>query len=198
MVHSTVIDRMDFKKITQQLIVQRYSANTISTYVSCLERFKQYLDTSNSCTIDDASIQSYLFMLVSKNYSISAQNQHINAIKFYLEKVLKEKRKTYYIDRPRRNKKLPTVLSEQEVQLILSQISNLKHKTIISLIYSCGLRIGEVIQLKITDIDSTRMLIHIRNSKGAKDRMIPLADNLLVLLRNYYKTNQSRIYSMGR
>ena len=82
---------------------------------------------------------------------------------------------------------LPTVLSEQEIQLIFSNIKNLKHKAILSLIYSSGIRIGEALNLTINDLDSDRMLISIRRGKGEKDRMVPMASNVLKLLRVYYK-----------
>jgi len=125
--------------------------------------------------------------LVAKGYSRSSQNQHINAIKFYLEKVLKQKQKSYYIERPLKKRMLPTVLSEQEIQLIFSNIKNLKHKAILSLIYSSGIRIGEALNLTINDLDSDRMLISIRRGKGEKDRMVPMASNVLKLQRVYYK-----------
>ncbi len=87
----------------------------------------------------------------------------------------------------RRERKLPDVLDINEVKEILSNIKNLKHKTIISLIYSCGLRISEAVNLKVTDIDSERMMIKIVQAKGKRDRYIPLSEKMLYLLREYYK-----------
>tara|TARA_Y100000385_G_scaffold209985_1_gene217819 strand:+ start:3141 stop:3965 length:825 start_codon:yes stop_codon:yes gene_type:complete len=184
---------MDFIKIKQQLNYKRYSTNTITTYISCLQKFNKYV-CQNALQINEGVIYEYLLLLVEKGYSRSSQNQHINAIKFYLEKVLKQKKQVYFIERPLKKRKLPTILSENEIQQILSQISNLKHKAILSLIYSCGLRIGETINLKIKDIDSERMLICIRNGKGEKDRIVPLAKNVLHLLRSYYKAYRPVIY----
>lgn len=177
---------MDFYIIKRQLKYRKYSTNTIDTYISCLKRFQYFIESSDT-EINEQSIKEYLLYLSEKNYSRSSINQHINAIKFYLEKVLNQPRRTYYIDRPRKEKKLPSVLSKAEVQKIFRQVENIKHKTILTLIYSSGLRISELINLKIEHIDSDRMLIHIKDSKGAKDRMVPLSIKVLELMRSYYK-----------
>jgi len=184
---------MNFTSIKQKLKYKRYSPNTISTYVSCLDQFNRFIQ-KKGLQINEATIYQYLMSLVEKGYSRSSQNQHINAIKFYLEKVLKQESKTYYIERPLKKRKLPVVLSENEIQRILSNIRNLKHKALLSLIYSCGLRVGEALNLKINDLDSDRMLISVRNGKGEKDRMVPLASNVLKLLRTYYKQYQPSDY----
>jgi integrase/recombinase XerD len=184
---------MNFTSIKQKLKYKRYSPNTISTYVSCLEQFNRFIQ-KKGLQINEATIYQYLMSLVEKGYSRSSQNQHINAIKFYLEKVLKQESKTYYIERPLKKRKLPVVLSEKEIQLILSNLGNLKHKALLSPIYSCGLRVGEALNLKINDLDSDRMLISVRNGKGEKDRMVPLASNVLKLLRTYYKQYQPSDY----
>ena len=110
-----------------------------------------------------------------------------NGLKFYYEKVLDKPVEKYYVPRPRKEKKLPEVLSEQEVTKILKQIKNLKHKCIIYLIYSAGLRLTEAVHLKISDIQSDRKQIFIRSAKGNKDRYVILSDIILELLRKYYK-----------
>ena len=184
---------MDLYKIKRQLKYRSYSESTVETYLSCLIRFNDYI-TLNQLEINEQTIKNYLYDLSNKNYSRSTVNQYINAIKFYLEKVLRQKRQTYYIERPKKEQKLPIVLSKEEIQKIFHQISNIKHKAMLTLIYSAGLRISELIHLKIEDIDSERMLIHIRDSKGAKDRMVPLSANVLVLLRNYYREYSPNIY----
>jgi site-specific recombinase XerD len=130
---------------------------------------------------------------VKKGYSKSSQNQYINSIKFYYEKFLEREKQYYFIDRPIKDKKLPIVLSKEEVQCLFNQLYNLKHKTILVLIYSCGLRISELINLKINDIDTQRMLIQIRNSKGNKDRQVQLAEQIHQLIKRYnneYKPKQ--------
>ncbi|MCK9400098.1 MAG: tyrosine-type recombinase/integrase [Bacteroidales bacterium] len=128
-----------------------------------------------------------LYLIEHRDISISYQNQSINAIKFYYEQVLGRLVKSYHIQRPRRERKLPNVLSEEEVQMILNNTDNLKHKAILSLIYSAGLRRSELINLQPTDIDSKRMYVIIRGGKGNKDRYSILSEKVLILLRKYFR-----------
>ena len=117
----------------------------------------------------------------------------INAIKFYYERVLKGERKTYLIDRPKKEKTLPTVLNEEEIKLLLNKTENLKHKAILMMAYSAGLRLGELINMKIKDIDSKRMQIRVEQAKGKKDRYTILSNKMLAILREYfvrYKPNE--------
>jgi len=110
----------------------------------------------------------------------------VNALKFYYGSMLKKKF-FYDIKRPRKDKKLPVVLSKEEVAKILSYVDNLKHKAILMLVYSAGLRVGEVVKLKPENIDSKRMLIHIKGAKGRKDRYTLLSETTLNVLRQYWK-----------
>ena len=176
------------QQIQQRLIIKRYSSSTVSTYMSCLTHFFNFHKTKDIETLSKQDILYYLESLVKKGYSKSSQNQYINSIKFFYEKFLEREKQYYFIDRPIKDKKLPIVLSKEEVQLIFNQIENLKHKTILVLIYSCGFRISELINLKIKDIDSQRMLIQIRNSKGNKDRQVQLTNQILCLIKKYYKS----------
>src|SRR5690606_1084581 len=116
-----------------------------------------------------------------RKVSSSYQNQVINAVKFYYEKVRKGVRKEYIIDRPFKERQLPEVLSEEDVLKIMAEVHNLKHKAILLIIYSSGLRISECVNLTIKDIDSNRKVIHIRNAKGRKDRYSLLSDKILDL-----------------
>jgi site-specific recombinase XerD len=126
--------------------------------------------------------------------SISQQNQIINAIKFLYEKVLDKKYDKINFQRPRKEKHLPQIIDRDFLLDKINQIQNLKHKAIISLAYSVGLRVSEVINLKIEDIDSKRMLINIRQAKGKKDRIVPLSRNILEILRKYYVRFKPKIY----
>lgn len=126
--------------------------------------------------------------------SVSQQNQVINAIKFLYEKVLNKKYKKVDFSRPKAEKKLPQVIDGNFILARIDKIKNIKHKTIISLAYSVGLRVSEVINLKIEDIDSARMIIHIRQAKGKKDRIVPLSQNILNMLREYWKANRPKVY----
>jgi site-specific recombinase XerD len=182
------------REYLELLTRKRYSQNTIKTYTCYFREFIRYFDDRDLKSISSAQIKKYLLELVQyKRISTSQQNQRINAIKFYYEKVLGRKKTVYYFERPKREKKLPVVLSRDEIKLLLTNTFNLKHKCILMTLYSGGLRRSELIKLEIGDIDSERMLIRIRNSKGNKDRYTLLSKQLLAMLREYY-----RIYRPSR
>ena len=126
-------------------------------------------------------------LVVDKKVASSTQNQAINAIKFYYEQLKGETRKRYSLERPLKEKKLPEVLSEEEVAAILRSSENIKHKTMLYLIYSAGLRRSELINLTPQDIDSKRNVIVVRGGKGKKDRQTLLSKTVLVMLREYFK-----------
>ena len=174
-----------FLELLQQ---KRYSESTIKTYTSYFRQFQDYFSDYDLKQISIDQINSYILELINdRNISPSQQNQRINAIKFYYEKVLGRTKEFYHVERPRRERKLPTVLSKGEVYLLLNQTNNLKHRCILTTIYSAGLRRSELIQLKLVDIDSKRKLIKIRGAKGKKDRYSILSNTLLNLLREYYR-----------
>jgi site-specific recombinase XerD len=151
-------------------------------------QFQAYFTGYNLKQISSEQINSYLVELINHNdISPSQQNQRINAIKFYYEKVLGTSKVYHKLERPKKERKLPTVLSKQEVSLLLNVTGNMKHKCILTTIYSAGLRRSELLNLKIEDIDSNRKLIRIRGAKGKKDRYTLLSDKLLLILRKYYK-----------
>ena len=131
---------------------------------------------------------NYLHYLVEvKQVSTSNLNQLLSAYRILIVDVLQREWQEFDIRRPKLEKRLPAVLSQKEVKRIITGISNLKHRTFISLIYSCGLRVSELTGLKIKDVDSARMLIHIRSGKGAKDRYVMLSKKILLMLRDYWK-----------
>ena len=166
---------------------KRYSESTIKSYSAYFKDFMHYFSETELKEITSQEINAYLLELIDKwDISTSEQNQRINAIKFYYEKVLRNERHVYEIDRPRRESILPDVLSKAEVGAILSATGNLKHKTLLAVIYSCGLRRSELVQMKIKDVDSKRMMIKITGAKGKKDRYVQLSEGLLNLLRQYY------------
>ncbi len=177
----------------EQMKMRRYSQNTIKAYTSALSRFLEFNADWEPEEIEPDRIRAYILHLVEEtDVSASYQNQAINAIKFYFESVLGRSLDPIAIQRPRKAKKLPTVLSEEEVASIFKQIENIKHKCAIYLIYSAGLRRSEVLNLKPTDIDSKRNCIVIRDAKGNKDRITLLSQKALLLLREYYKQYRPR------
>ena len=182
------MDSSEAIKLTvRKLESQRYSIKTIKTYSSLLKYFFKHFKGINPEEITKDEILNYMVYLVDKGYSISLQNQVINTIKFFYEKILEYPREYYCVERPRQERKLPIVLSRKEVKAIIDNTHNIKHKSILMLTYSAGLRVGEVLNLMVKDIDSKRMFIHIRSGKGKKDRVVPLAEHALFLLRKYYK-----------
>ena len=169
------------------LLRKRYSPSTIASYTKYIRDFMRYFEGEELKAIGYNQINGYLLELIkNKNISISQQNQRINAIKFYYEKVLGRKKEYYQISRPRKESKLPTVLTLEEIELLFKVILNQKHKCILMTIYSGGLRRSELINLKIKDIDSARMLIKVCGAKGKKDRYTLLSKRLLSELRSYY------------
>jgi len=175
-------------KMKMQLKLEGYSPRTIKTYLLHIKQLVAYYGKEpQSITADE--IEKYLLYLIDeKQVSHSYVNQAVNAIKYFYGKVLKQPIKIKHLPRPKKSKKLPVVLSEQEVLRILGQIRNLKHQAIIMLIYSAGLRVSEVVRLKIKDIDGDRKMLWVRGGKGAKDRYTLLSEIALETLRNYYKT----------
>lgn len=156
----------------EHLVKRRYSKSTCENYESQFRAFLAFIypKTADEFTRDD--IHAYqLFLVERRAVSHSTQNQAINAIKFYLEQVKKGERKEYYIERPRQELKLPTVLSEEEVKALFYRTHYIKHKCMLFLLYSAGLRVSELLNLKQSDIDSDRRMIYVRAGKGKKDRV---------------------------
>ncbi len=171
-----------------KLVELRYSQKTIKLYTGLFEEFMNHYPMLDIKTIDETLIIKFLrFLVTERKVSVTYQNQSINAIKFYYERVLGGQRKFYFIDRPIKEKTLPSVLSTEEVVRILRVTENLKHKAILMTIYSAGLRISEAIGLRIKDIDSARMQVRIEQSKGKKDRYTLLSQKTLDILRQYFR-----------
>jgi integrase/recombinase XerD len=168
----------------QKLKYLNYSEKTIKVYLYYINNFILNQEKS-TLHLNSVDFQSYLDGY--KFTSISQQNQVINSIRFLYKDVLGKKYDKVSFKRPRSEKKLPKVIDSELIKSKLSEIENIKHKAILTLTFSVGLRVSEVVNLKIEDIDSKRMLIHIKNAKGRKDRIVPLSQTVLDLLRIYYK-----------
>lgn len=182
-------------EMLQKLETMRYSPQTISTYKQLMEEFINYFPAKAIDDITEPEIVAYIRYLVKeRNISASYQNQAINAIKFYYEKVKGGARKFYQLERPLKEQKLPTVLSVEEVQAMIKATANLKHKTMIMVCYSAGLRLSELINLRLADVDSHRMQISVKGGKGKKDRYTLLSEKLLPLLREYFKAYRPQVY----
>lgn len=174
---------------------KRYSPSTIKTYSEALKSFLIFFRSKVVADITNEDVISYHNNFILKNnFSTSYQNQIVSAIKLYFATLIDKKIDLEKIHRPRREKLLPNVLSKQEIKIILEAHSNLKHKSMLSLIYSCGLRRSELLHLKLSDIDSKRNIVIIRQSKGKKDRITPLSPKILALLREYYQVYKPKKY----
>ena len=171
----------------QKLELRKYALNTVKTYVVCFERFINEHKKLKLSEISEQEIRQYLSKLHQEGKSDSYINQSVNSIKFYYEVVLGMPNRFYSIERPRKKQTLPKVLSKEEIKAMIQCTRNIKHRCIISLLYSAGLRRSELINLKLLDIDSKRMLIRVEGAKGGKDRMTLLSESLLKELRVYFK-----------
>lgn len=175
------------KEYLDKLDQRRYSESTKNTYKNYFEDFIRYFKGEDLPEITLDQINEYILELIrKKKISGSQQNQRINSIKFYYEKVLGFDKVEYNIDRPKLRKSLPNTLSREEIRNMIDLTENIKHKSIISLLYSAGLRRSELTNLKITDIHSGSMQIKIRDTKGNKDRYVGLSIKLLNQLREYF------------
>jgi integrase/recombinase XerD len=177
------------------LLSKRYSPNTINTYSEALKSFLTFCNTKaiKDITNEDVILYNNDYIL-KHNLSSSYQNQIVNAIKLYFKIVKETAIEIDKIHRPKREKVLPNVLSKEEVLKIIDSTENLKHKTLLALIYSAGLRISEALNMRPKDIDSVRMLIHVKNAKGKKDRYTLLSEKVLQLLREYYTIYKPKDY----
>ncbi len=170
----------------ETLVKLRYSPATVDNYLAQFQLFLEFIYPRQAETISENDVHRYLFHLADyRKVSIATQNQAINSIKFYLEQVCKGERKVYYLDRPRKDFKLPTVLSEEEAQRLFAQVQNIKHRCIVFLLYSGGLRMSELLSLRWEDLDADRGVIYIRNAKGRKDRVTLLSRVALTYLLQY-------------
>lgn len=174
---------------------RRYSLNTIKTYMDAIRTFLKFFHERTLVTIDNECLITFNNNYILKNnYSSSFQNQVINAVKLFYKVLGYGKLNPDLIHRPKRNKELPNVLSKEEVKLILSVLTNRKHKAMLSLIYSCGLRCGELLRLKPEHVISQRNVLLIKQSKGKKDRISPLSDKTIEMLRLYFREYKPEIY----
>ncbi|PCJ26587.1 MAG: recombinase [Flavobacteriales bacterium] len=171
----------------KKLELRQYALATSKTYIKLFEVFINHFKKWELVQIDEVQIKNYLQVLVHQGKSHSYINQMINSIKFYYEIVLEMPNRFYSIERPIKKEALPKVISLEEVQTIINNTNNIKHKCIVSLLYSAGLRRGELLNLKLTDIDSKRMVILVINGKGGKDRITILSKSVLEDLRFYFK-----------
>ncbi len=183
------------KQFIAWLRSKRYSENTIKTYSESIRVFMLFHENIKITEIENSDI--ILFnneYILRKKLSASYQNQFVNGLKLFFKIISNRKINVDLIHRPKKSKTLPNVLSKEEVKAILEAHHNIKHRMMLSLIYSCGLRRSELLNLKISDIDGKRVMLLIKQGKGKKDRVVPLSPKILDMLRDYYKAYKPKTW----
>lgn len=176
------------QNMQRQIELKGYSPATKRNYVQTFTAFLLHFDGRNPGGIDKGSIEDYLLFLVrERRYSESSVHGVMNAIKFYYEAVLRRPKEWFDVYRPKKPEQNPRFFNKDEVTAILNATANLKHKAILMLCYSAGLRVSEVVSLRVRQVDSKRMCLYIEDAKGKKDRVAPLSATLLVVLREYFR-----------
>jgi len=177
----------------QESVRRNYSKNTVNNYVSCLKLFFEKSTKDHPKNINEGDIKDFLFNIKEPN----TQRNYHSAIKKFYDICLGQKNKFKYIPYAKKNNKLPIVLSVDEIQKMFNVCENKKHKVILALLYSCSLRVSELINLKWKDIDRSRMIINIIQAKGNKDRQVGLNAPLINLLTEYWSEYKSKVYVLN-
>ncbi len=191
----TPLQIKDLEQWVDYLTGKQYAPKTIEVYRQALRLFFLWLKGKNHKEVKKEDVDVYMTYLVKeKRCSRSYQNQVINAIKSFYNHTFSIHLSADMLERPRREYKLPQFLTREEVTKIFQTLGNLKHRAMISLVYACGLRLGEVLRIRLTDIDPAQRLLLIRQSKGNKDRVVPLPESILLLLNDYAMAYKPKIY----
>lgn len=174
------------EQFIQTLVLKAYSKNTIKTYRN---EFVQLLIILKEIPVNSLTVKRlkdyFAYCHTTLQLSENTIHSRLNAVKFYFEQVLSREQFFWEVPRPKKQQQLPKLFAKEEIENIIKAIDNLKHRTVILLCYSSGLRVGEVVALKVTDIDSKRMVINVLQAKGKKDRIVPLSKTTLQYLRQY-------------
>lgn len=179
----------------KDLILKNYAQCSIENYISQVKCFLEYFNDkfTEPSKINESYIKDWLLLA----NSINGRRHRLSALKLFYSLTIKQPMKFKYIEYPRQEKKLPIVLSQEEIQKMFSVCDNKKHKVILALLYSCGLRVSELINLKWEHIDRSRMVINVIQAKGKKDRQVMLAPQLIPLLEDYYREYKSKVYVLN-
>jgi len=182
----------DFKR---WMAHKRYSQATIKTYNGALAGFLRFTHPRPLSELSNQDMVNYVNdYIITNKLSFTFQNQAVNALKLFFKEIMKSRIEVDQLERPRSEHKLPNVLSKQEIKAILDAPANIKHKAMLSLIYACGLRRSELLNLKPEHVDSKRGLLIIKNAKGRKDRVAPISEKIIAMLREYYKSCRPQVW----
>jgi integrase/recombinase XerD len=181
------------KRMIECLQLRGLSERTQEAYVRAVRQLSEHYHKSPELITEEELRQYFLFIKNVKHYSRNTSTVAICGIKFFFEKTLNRDWATFGLLRAPREKKLPVILSREEVRQILGRVRLPRYKVCLTTIYSCGLRLQEGTHLQVADIDSARLMIHVRHGKGAKDRYVPLPERTLQLLRQYWKQHHNPV-----
>lgn len=180
------------KRILDELEIRNYACGTIKKYVDAVAHYALYFKQSPE-DLGPEDVRKYqVFLVQEKHVSWTVYNQVVCALRFLYRKVLDKDWAIAHIPFPKHEKKLPVVLSPEEVSQFLAAVDHPKHRTVLTVMYAAGLRLSEALHLKLTDVDSSRMMLRVEQGKGKKDRYVPLSPSLLTTLRDYWKLYQSK------
>jgi integrase/recombinase XerD len=183
----------EFYEYKNRLLLKGYSPSTVRTYCNEFHIFLESLKNHKAKELTPSQLQRYILYCIDKlKLSENTVHSRMNALKFYYEKILQKEKMFFEIPRPKKPLLLPKLLNETELRKLFNALTNKKHKAMLFTAYSAGLRVSEVANLKIADIDSQRMQIFIERAKGKKDRYVNLSPILLDILRNYHKEYQPK------
>ena len=175
-----------FEVVREELRLRNYSPKTIKAYLSCIRMFARHIAPRLPKDAEQTDIRSYLlFLLEQKESPAGTVNQVHNALKFLYEELYRRPLVIRDLPRPKKERRLPVVLSTDEVRRLLNAPTNPKHRLMLSLLYSSGLRLGELVRLRPEDLDRDRRTIHVRQGKGAKDRRTILAPSVMDRVNSY-------------
>jgi integrase/recombinase XerD len=175
------------EQMKADLLLKRYSPHTTRAYVRCIRNFAKHFMRPPSEMGETEVRQFILHLAQERNVSVSVHSTHVSALRFLYRITLRRPQVVEHLPYPKRPKTLPKVLTMQEVLALFTAIKSPKYKAILAVAYGAGLRVSEICALKPADIDSQRMLIHVRRGKGNKDRYVLLGETMLTLLREYYQ-----------
>lgn len=182
------------QRMIEDMQLRGFASKTQQAYLRSVRQLAEYFNKSPGEITEEDLREYFLHLKNVRRASRSTCTQALCGIKFLFQHTLKRDWATFELVRPPKEKKLPVVLSQEEVRHVLSCLNSFRHHVCLSTIYSCGLRLQEGVQLQVCDLDSDRMLIHVHKGKGGKDRYVPLPDRTLALLRQYWQTHRHPLW----
>jgi site-specific recombinase XerD len=180
------------KQLLEESQLRAHTKVTYKTYLLRLRQFHNYIDKPLDQVYLSEIREYFLYLINVKKIGRESLRNSFYAVRFYFVYCLNFNKEDFWFINVRRHQKIPTILSRKEVRDILAQVKVLDYRICLKLIYACGLRIGEAVKIKIADIDGERKVLTVRSGKGNKDRVVPIPERMLMLLREYWKTHHNQ------